>query len=1724
MKSHLTCEDGCQVFIGEKIHQEDAFVSFQGVEKKTNEPVIITLGRIDHGQEHHLDKFNAFCKGLDNLPVEQCPKFLSNNFFSDGMAPYFTDPCLMIVFKHPKGSTLTSYLGYNKVSLEEAVKLAVKISSSLQKIHEIGIIHCSLRPDHIIFNPAKENITLTGFGPFNPRKHPLENSVLGGENNRPGIDLSTEAPVILSYISPELTGRLTSPVDHRSDLYSLGVTFFELLFGRPPFTSDDAAKIIHSHLAKDPFALFDSEKSIPPAVISIAKKLLEKDPSSRYSSAASVKADLKNCLRQLGACGTIDTFPLDHTVGVPDFKFSQKFYGRSSQLAQLHEIFLDKKQHKTKMVFVSGASGIGKTAFVEAFFSESQREDHHSVMCISGKYDQVQQNLPYFALAEALKRFVQQAFAKNRTEFGALKDEIINAMGDNGQLMVDMVPELALIIGPQPQVPVLDIIETRNRFITTFIRFIRSIVKKNKRLILFLDDLQWVDAESLHLLKMLLEQGIPDLFIIGAFRKEEVSPTHILQTFMDEITKVGIKLKQIVIGPLDKEIIAGMIADSSKTNISIADPMAKIIFERTKGNPFFIKEYVRSLFHLNHLKYDLNQEYWQWDIARIKEIEETTNLQKLTKDRITILSSPAISILQKAACLGNKFNCQDLAIVCNEPLTRMNFFLKEATQYDLIVPHDVNTGDESENQLGEPQRFQFVHDGIQHAVYHLIPGVKRAEVHLKIGKRLLQSINSQKTKFLDAAAQMNLGRSAIKEELEKADLAKINLEAAQIAKKTAAYHTALTYVSMGIELLGENAWQQHYDLTLSLYNEAAETSFLCLKFNDVDQLAKKVMRHAHNSLDTMKVYEIIIQTGKATNALPEAIDVALEALAKLGEKLPSTPHQGHIVYTFLKTRFRLINRSPDILANLPAMENPTAIAAVQIYSQASLATAVAAPEFTPLFICKTLLLTIRYGNPTVAPFVYAVYSLLLCGILGEISLGLKFARLATKLLEKDEFKSQTARTQFIVNCYARPWQHHPKKDLAELKGGLERGIALGDFEYAAQSIHLYCGHSFYVGRQLSELEIEMRQASKEIKILQQEAVLNMNRVFHQVVLNLLGESNDPCCIEGEIYSEEKMFPLYQSTNNKNAFCITYLNKMRLCYLFYRFEDAYKYALKTEESLDAVIGLLLVPWFHFYDSLAHIAVYKNESWKNQKKILARVAASLKKMKKWAQIVPVNHEHTYLLVKAERARILGKETLAKDLYNQAIESANKHDYIHEEALAWELAARFYNDKEHFSLAATYLRQALVCYEKWGAKAKISQLKKTYSRLLAKTSPGLNHGDVSVSRPDYNFDLSSMIKASETIAKETVITRLMDQLMTIVLESAGARKGFLVLINNEGWNVEARVAVEEVHDFTPIPLDRCKELPVSIIRYVRHSGQDLVLDHAAIDTRYEWDQYVREKQLKSVLCIPILHQGDVNGVLYLENNSIAGVFTPERVDVLKNVSRILANAWARNQAEKEVLLYQDQLRSLSSQLLLVEEKERRRMAVALHDNIGHGLSSAVMELEKLKTETENSPRFKTIHSILDESIKATHTLTFELSPPLLYDLGLAAALDWLAEKTTKQYEIPVKFIDRGISSDIDESTSILLFQSVRELLFNMVKHARASKATILMKSDGSDLEIIVDDDGKGFDITNSDSNAKGGFGLFSIQERLGSQGGYMEIDSTAGQGSRITLVSPLNQGVEK
>ncbi len=1426
-------------------------------------------------------------------------------------------------------------------------------------------------------------------------------------------------------------------------------------------------------------------------------------------------------------CSTIDDFLPDQAGENPWFRLKDRFYGRDRELSRLHRFFL-KNGNACGLALVSGVSGIGKTAFVRAFCQGINKAGNPVVPIICGKYDQVRQDIPYSALADALRQFVHQSMAQSDPVFKALQDNIKKALGGNGRLMTDMIPELEWIIGPQPRVSELNILETRNRFIATFIRFLRAVCKKTGKVFLFLDDLQWIDAGSLTLLEAVLEQGIPGFFIIGAFRREEVDSSHRLYKVIDAVHGTGIPVEKISIGPLSQAAITRMLAGSSNTGVAAAGPLAEIIRDRSCGNPFFIKEYVRSLFHFNYLKYDLARNNWEWDIRRIKEMNTRTSMQELTRTRILALDPSLTGILEKAACLGNAFDCRDLALACDLPLSVINASLKQAVLHELIVADKKNDGKDGAPHPGT-YGFKFVHDGIQLCFYDLIPGEKRAAEHYRIGKKLYNTVQTKKKdgRLMDAAGQMNLGKSAVTDKKEQHALAKINLAAAREARTAAAYHTALSYAATGISLLGDTAWQTRYDLTLALYNEIVEVCFLCLKFNEVEDYGKKILDHARTPLDKMKAYEIFIIMLGSRKIFNRAIETGIDALAQLGEKPPVTPRKGQILAAYLRTRISMFNRPPAVLEHLPPMEDPRALAAIRIYSQSATVAFAAAPMLVPLYMLHCFLLTLKYGNPPFAPFVYAMYSMILCGITGDVPLGLEYARLALKLLEKDEFKSLAVKTRLIINCYATQWQHHPKNDLDQMKQGLELGLADGDFEYAAFSIHMYNGHRFYCGRPLSGLDLEMRRGSQEIRTLGQDAILNINLIFHQAVLNLLGRSADPCCLEGEVYSEKKMFPQYVETGNTNALCIANLNKMLLCCLFYRFEDARKCAGRTEANLDSVTGLSLVPWFYFYDALVHLAAYENADPKSRKKFLSRISATRKRLKKWTKIIPVNYEHRYLLVEAETARIKGKKDLAADLYNRAADAAQKNDYIHEEALAWELAAKFYDEQDRSTIAAVYLDRALACYEKWGAVAKIAHLEKHFSHLLSNNGRHLCFHSPPGLQKSASIDLAALTRASEAIAKETVIIRLMDKLMAIVLENAGAQKGSLLFKTSGIWQVEARVDVEKDKRFRPVPLEECPDLPHALIRYARRTGRDIVLAHAAEDPGYEWDPYVRKEKLKSALCIPISHQEKISGVLYLENNNLTGVFTPEKIEVLKSVARILANARARNLAEEKIIDYQDQLRSLSSQLLLVEEKERRRMAVALHDTIGHGLSSLAMAFEKLKKQTRNpnQDRFDTIRSIIDESIKATRTLTFELSPPVLYDLGLGAALDWLAEKTEAQHGIRVRFMDIGTSANIDESSAVLIFQSVRELLFNMVKHAHAIRAEVLMKTDESDLMVVVKDNGRGFDPSGADlqDRAKGGFGLFSIHERLGSRGGYMEIDSNPGRGTKITLVLPLETAPE-
>ncbi len=596
--------------------------------------------------------------------------------------------------------------------------------------------------------------------------------------------------------------------------------------------------------------------------------------------------------------------------------------------------------------------------------------------------------------------------------------------------------------------------------------------------------------------------------------------------------------------------------------------------------------------------------------------------------------------------------------------------------------------------------------------------------------------------------------------------------------------------------------------------------------------------------------------------------------------------------------------------------------------------------------------------------------------------------------------------------------------------------------------------------------------------------------------------------------------------NRNAkeLAVYYHTKMILGYLFGRYQTALDCEKKLERNFDSGAATYGEPLLVFYSALTHLAVYLDSNIINRQKILLKVAKQERRLRKWASHCPQNHLHKYHLVRAEKARVLKDKAKAALYYDKAISRARENGFINEEALSYELAGRFYLAAGQVTTARLYFEEARTCYRKWGAAAKVNHMNTTCYPLLTKPQKA-GMAERSVQWTDQQPDLNTLMAASEIIGTETAISCLMDNLMEIVLKSAGARKGCLILRHENKWVVEARVSVSPAKDFEPVAFEECDDLPLNLIRYVIRTGKDMVFDHAYISKLFGNDDYIRNHQVKSALCIPMIHEDNTVGILFLENNITIGVFTRERIQMIHTVTRILLNTWTRTKAEAEILRYQDKLRNLSSELLIVEEKERRALALALHDQVGHGLHHAVLKLNEIRQRSggDTHDAINALDEILDQSIQYTQTLTFELSPPVLYDLGLAAALDWLAEQTGRKYGLLVKFTGKD-RHQIDETIRVLLFQSVRELLFNIVKHARAERAWISLSWGNEQVVVAISDNGRGFGLKKETTpkNTGGGFGLFSIKERLISQGGHMEINSRPGKGTQISLVCPLKSGI--
>ncbi|RCJ25818.1 serine/threonine protein kinase [Nostoc sp. ATCC 43529] len=1527
----------------EQLYCGSRTIVYRGIRELDSQPVVIKLLKREYPTFNELLQFRNQYSIANNLEIPGIVRFLC-------LEPYRNSYAL--VMEDFGGVSLRIYTQDQLLSITEVLEIALQLADILHGLYCHRVIHKDIKPANILIHPQTKQVKLIDFSIASLL--PKETTEIKNVNGLEGT---------LSYLSPEQTGRMNRGIDYRSDFYSLGVTLYELLTGELPFESNEAMELVHCHIAKLPNQLGEKREEIPEVLSDIVMKLMAKNPEDRYQSALGLKFDLENCLVQLQQIGKIDPFIIGQRDMCDRFIIPEKLYGRENEVEQLLAAFERVALGSSELMLVAGFSGIGKTAVVNEVHKPIVRKQGYF---IKGKFDQFNRSIPLSAFVQAFRNLVEQILTQSDAQIAQWKDKILGELGENAQVIKEVIPALEIIIGKQPAIPELSGTAAQNRFNLILTKFIQIFATQEHPLVIFLDDLQWADATSLKFLQLLMnETSLGYLLLIGAYRDNEVSVAHPLILVLDEVRKASAKINTITLQPLSHLKLNHLVADTLACLTDVAFPLSQLVYQKTKGNPFFSTQFLKALHQEGLIEFNSESGCWQCDIAQVNQQALTEDVVEFMAWQLQKLPESTQFVLQLAACIGNKFDLKTLAIVSQLSEVETAAALWKPLQERLILPQSevykfyqqeslVNSHSSSVDGLQQITNdqgqititYKFLHDRVQQAAYCLIPDEQKQATHLKIGQLLLKNTKAaeQEENLFEIVNQLNIGKSLILERSQQIQLAGLNLKAGQKARIATAYTAALEYSTTGICLLNlgeESCWQTQYDLSLPLYELATETAYLSGDFQQMEQFADIVLQQAKTAIDKMKVYAVKIQAEMAQAKKLQAVKIGLEALELVGVSIPESPDSSDTQQAITETANNLNSKNIEDLINLPLMRDIEKLAAARILNSIGTATYQAAPEIFPLVICKLVNLSITYGNSIFSSYGYACYSIILNEKFQDIDLAYQSSKLALKLAENFNIPEMKASAFMVAGCSTIFGKAHLRETLPILWESYQSAVESGNLEFVGYAALTKCQNTYLVGHELSVLQEEIATISDVLTQLKQENILYILGIYQQSVLNLLNPSGEPCNFRGEFCDEETCLQVLNHGSDRTALFQFYFNKTILCFLFGEYQNACQNALLAQEYLDAIQGTIFVLVFNFYDSLAHLAIYSSVPDSEQEYILNRVANNQQKIQLWASHAPMNFLHKFYLVEAERERVQGNKAKALEFYDRAIKEANENDYIQEEAIANELAAKFYLDWCKERIAQDYLIAAYYGYAHWGAKAKVTDLEQRYpqllttilqqsargytpnetvyageSRFISQTSSSGN-GSVSTS-----LDLSAILKASQNLSSEIQLDKLLSALLEIVTATAGADKCVLMLLNQNQLSIEGVAQVgQPAVVLQSILLSESKDVPVSLVNTVKRSLKTTAIVNTMEHPLLLTEAYILRQQPKSVLCTPILHQGKLLGVLYLENNLTTGAFTHERVELLNllctQAAISLENAKLYQQAQQAIQdLQQAQLQIVQSE----------------------------------------------------------------------------------------------------------------------------------------------------------------------------------------------------------------
>ncbi|MFC5353623.1 trifunctional serine/threonine-protein kinase/ATP-binding protein/sensor histidine kinase [Azospirillum himalayense] len=1406
---------------------------------------------------------------------------------------------LMMVFRDIGGTALDALPDVRTEDVAVFLRMALQAVDALAAVHDAGVVHKDISPGNLIWNPATGQFNLIDFG--------IASELSREEAGDPDVGTMEGT---LAYMAPEQTGRMNRSVDYRADFYALGATFHDVLTGQPPFPSGDPLELVHCHIARTPVPVHKLNPLVPEPLSAIVARLMAKNPEERYQSAFGLRADLERCLTEWRSHGRVESFALASRDVRPVLRIPQKLYGRTAQFRVLLDAFGRAAASGFEALLISGYSGVGKSALV--------RELHKPVIArhgffITGKFEPLKRDIPYAPVIEAFKTLVRQTFAAGPDSLARWRARLLAALGPNGRVITDVIPHVERLIGPQPPVPELGPVEAHERFIYVFRNFVRAFAGAGHPLVLFLDDLQWADLATLKLLEGLA--GDPELghfLLVGTCRDTEVDALHPLRHTIQTFGERGVPVRDVSLGGLDADAVVALLSDTLHAAPDDVRPLAERLIANTLGNPFFLGQFLESLEQGGLIAYDGLAGVWNWNLEAI----ESQRMERMVDDVVTFvvrrireLPAETLAVVQTAACIGSAFDLATLADASRRTSAATAAALWPALRSGLVVPVGDAYRYADMDSVSPRATYRFVHDRVQQAAYSMLRDADALACHLAVGLVLERGGNASGDRAADRlfaiTNQLNRAVTLLSPE-QRERLAHYNLLAGQAARASAALGPAFDYLITGVGLLPADGWSRLYELALSLHAEAAEIAAVNGDVAAATPLAAAIEANARTVLDRALAYETQIQMHVSRQNLPAALAACRTALGQLGSPIPERADTRHVLKELATTKLALRGKGEEDLVNRPPLTDPRLLTIGRIVSRVLASAYLHDTNLYTVLLLRMVRLSATEGILPASGITYATYGLLHCAMLGDVPAGAMYGRVALRVLDRLNANQGRAQTLFVVHLFIEVWHQPVAKSLAGLLDAHRIGLETGDIEYAAYCLNNAVAQGLFLGHPLRQLQQTAAGHAAAIARLNQQTAAGVLRPHQQLIANLLGESEDPTVFAGPHVTEASDVPALAASGNRLALDTMHSHLAYLNLLFGRIDEARRCMAKRRPFADASMGMVMNLRMRVVAALIDFAAW--DRLRPAERLRARAAALglERRLRGAVRHAPTNFRHLLALVVAERLRATGRLDKAHRHYQTAAESAREQGFTHDEAFACERAGEAALARGDRFTAKAMLFQARHAYRRWDALAKVRALDARLAELFGETAA--DQGPVDDGFPpqrpvtassrrrsssgssSHMVDVETVIRTSRALAQDIRLGDLLWTLMKLVITNAGATRGCLLLPTDGAWRIEADATSEgdaaEVLQSRPLD-DAAPVLVRGVVDAVIQTGEPVVLADAANDGDFQYDAYTRLAQPRSVLCLPLRNRNQMVGILYLENNLAADIFSPERLELLDLLS---------------------------------------------------------------------------------------------------------------------------------------------------------------------------------------------------------------------------------------------